>query len=205
MTVWFTSDMHFGHAKIVEYCDRPFRDAGGNPDVAFMTETLVKNWNERVAPDDTVFVLGDAVMGRREETLPTLARLNGDKVLIMGNHDYCWPALWKPKQAEKAQRWTDAYAPYFKLMATSGCWTLFDETYVALNHFPYVGDSHKDDRYSEHRPADDGEVLLHGHVHDEWKIRRSPSGSVMVNVGIDVWDYAPVSEAELVVTIAEAE
>jgi calcineurin-like phosphoesterase family protein len=50
-----------------------------------MDEDLVAKWNERVRPTDKVYHLGDAVINRR--ALPTLARLNGDKVLIRGNHD----------------------------------------------------------------------------------------------------------------------
>jgi len=50
-----------------------------------MDEAMVKAWNERVGPKDKVYHLGDVVINRR--ALPTLARLNGDKVLIRGNHD----------------------------------------------------------------------------------------------------------------------
>jgi calcineurin-like phosphoesterase family protein len=50
-----------------------------------MDEAMVKAWNETVKPTDKVYHLGDVVINRRH--LPTLARLNGDKVLIRGNHD----------------------------------------------------------------------------------------------------------------------
>jgi calcineurin-like phosphoesterase family protein len=50
-----------------------------------MDEELVKRWNDRVMPNDRVYHLGDVVINRK--ALPTLARLNGDKVLIRGNHD----------------------------------------------------------------------------------------------------------------------
>jgi calcineurin-like phosphoesterase family protein len=50
-----------------------------------MDEEMVRRWNERVKPTDKVYHLGDVVINRR--ALPTLARLNGDKVLIRGNHD----------------------------------------------------------------------------------------------------------------------
>ena len=69
--------------------------------------------------------------------------------------------------------------------------TLGDRSVVAC-HFPYVGDSHDDDRFAPHRPVDDGRILLHGHVHNRWRI-----DGRQVNVGCDVWDYRPVSEEEL--------
>jgi calcineurin-like phosphoesterase family protein len=50
-----------------------------------MDEAMVKAWNERVKPTDKVYHLGDVVINRR--ALATLHRLNGDKVLIRGNHD----------------------------------------------------------------------------------------------------------------------
>jgi calcineurin-like phosphoesterase family protein len=50
-----------------------------------MDEEMIKRWNERVRPNDKVYHLGDVVINRR--ALATLGRLNGDKVLIRGNHD----------------------------------------------------------------------------------------------------------------------
>jgi calcineurin-like phosphoesterase family protein len=50
-----------------------------------MDEEMIRRWNERVRPNDKVYHLGDVVINRK--ALPTLARLNGDKVLIRGNHD----------------------------------------------------------------------------------------------------------------------
>jgi calcineurin-like phosphoesterase family protein len=50
-----------------------------------MDEEMIRRWNDRVRPSDKVYHLGDVVINRR--ALPTLARLNGDKVLIRGNHD----------------------------------------------------------------------------------------------------------------------
>jgi hypothetical protein len=50
---FFTSDHHFGHASIVAYCGRPFRD------VDEMNEAMVAAWNSRVTHADTVYHLGD--------------------------------------------------------------------------------------------------------------------------------------------------
>lgn len=197
MTTFFTSDLHLGHARICELADRPFSD------LDHMNTTLIDNWNERVTPEDTVYVLGDVVMGQREMTLPLLDRLMGRKILVMGNHDYCWPSLWKPSQAAKATRWMDAYGPYFQNMYRYGTEIWLDDGadgfLVKLNHFPYSGDSHGEDRYSEHRPDDDGETwLLHGHTHQ--KERRS--GPRQVHVGVDAWGFAPVTEDEIVAVMA---
>jgi calcineurin-like phosphoesterase family protein len=50
-----------------------------------MDEEMVKRWNETVRPNDKVYHLGDVVINRK--ALSIMHRLNGDKVLIRGNHD----------------------------------------------------------------------------------------------------------------------
>lgn len=194
MTCWFTSDLHLGHARVRDLV--PLRGESFS-DLDHMNTELVRRWNERVLPDDVVYCLGDMVMGQREKTLPMLSRLNGRKLLVMGNHDYCWPHLWKTSQAEKAQRWKDAYWPYFKGLFTEISMPLSDGTHVHMHHFPYLGDSHAEDRYADHRPKDLGVPLLHGHVHDAWRTATTPAGTPMVNVGVDVNGFAPVSEQEI--------
>lgn len=84
--VFLVSDTHFGHAGVCRFLRndgvtklRPFDDPQE------MDEFMIAAWNERVKPSDKVYHLGDVVINRR--CLPTLARLNGDKVLIRGNHD----------------------------------------------------------------------------------------------------------------------
>ena len=84
--VFLTSDTHFGHAGVCRFTEadgitkiRPWTD----PDE--MDEEMIKRWNDRVRPNDKVYHLGDVVINRK--SLKTLARLNGDKVLIRGNHD----------------------------------------------------------------------------------------------------------------------
>ena len=85
-SVFLVSDTHFGHAGVCRFTRndgvtklRPWTD----PDE--MDEFMIAAWNERVKPTDKVYHLGDVVINRR--SLKTLARLNGDKVLIRGNHD----------------------------------------------------------------------------------------------------------------------
>ncbi len=82
MTVFFTSDTHFGDWRPMRIDRRPFR----NPPE--MNEALVAAWNEVVGPGDTVWHLGDFALGPSfDETAALLARLNGEKHLITGNND----------------------------------------------------------------------------------------------------------------------
>ena len=83
--VFLVSDTHFGHAGVCKF----LRDDGtklrpwDNPED--MDEEMVKRWNETVRPNDKVYHLGDVVINRK--ALGIMRRLNGDKVLIRGNHD----------------------------------------------------------------------------------------------------------------------
>ena len=84
--VFLTSDTHFGHPGVCRFTRndgvtklRPWTD----PDE--MDEEMVKRWNETVRPNDKVYHLGDVVINRK--ALKIMSRLNGDKVLIRGNHD----------------------------------------------------------------------------------------------------------------------
>lgn len=179
MTRFFTADLHLGHRNIIEYSARPFRDADE------MNTALIERWNETVAGDDEVIVLGDFAMGRIDETLPLVGLLHGRKVLLTGNHDRCWFGHRKGVDTSTA-RYLDA--------GFDEIWQDTVELEVADNrmtacHFPYRGDSHDHDRYVAHRPVDRGAWLLHGHVHERWQVRDR-----MINVGVDVWDYRPVSE-----------
>lgn len=82
MSTFFTSDMHLGHKKIVEYCKRPFKN------VDHMNDILVKNWNERVKDGDIVYHLGDFCFGRKESKAQSWEyRLNGSILHFHGNHD----------------------------------------------------------------------------------------------------------------------
>ena len=79
--VFFTSDTHFYHSNIINFCGRPFKN------VEVMNETLIANWNSVVGPDDIVFHLGDFCLGGSAEWTNILNRLNGKIYLIVGNHD----------------------------------------------------------------------------------------------------------------------
>jgi calcineurin-like phosphoesterase family protein len=77
MKFFLISDTHLNHDKIKTYCDRPEN----------FTELILKRWNERVKPDDTVIHLGDVAIGGKSAIEGQVRSLNGRKILIRGNHD----------------------------------------------------------------------------------------------------------------------
>lgn len=80
--LFFTSDHHFGHANIIKFCDRPFAN------VDEMNQTMIKQWNEKISPEDEVYHLGDFGVTKDYESIARiLDQLNGTKYLIAGNHE----------------------------------------------------------------------------------------------------------------------
>ncbi|AUR87511.1 calcineurin-like phosphoesterase [Vibrio phage 1.101.O._10N.261.45.C6] len=80
--IWITSDLHFWHKNVMKFCPktRPWSS------IEEMHEALISEWNSKVKPDDIIFSLGDFSFKGREATEEILSQLNGQKVMIMGNH-----------------------------------------------------------------------------------------------------------------------
>lgn len=81
MKKWFIADTHFYHTNIIKYEKRPFKSTKG------MNLALINNWNNLVACNDVVFVLGDFGLSTVNNLRNICYCLNGSKVGIVGNHD----------------------------------------------------------------------------------------------------------------------
>lgn len=166
---YFTSDQHFGHFNIIRLCGRPFET------VEEMDEALLSKWNGKVKADDTVYILGDLFF-RAAKVEPILKVLNGRKHLIVGNHDHTW--------MKKV-----AASNYFASVQTLKEVEI-DGRVLTLCHYPMLS-------YPQARRG----YMVYGHIHnnvrdDYWPLiaRRSR----MLNAGVDVNDFEPVSFDELV-------
>lgn len=178
--VWFTADTHFGHQGLILNGWRPGYDS-----VDEMDDDLISRWNAVVKRDDIVWHLGDFALGPEQPAMDILAQLNGEIHLIVGNHDRMWPG---GRQAHKYVRpWLDAGFASIQFAARRRV----GGQNVLLSHLPYQGD-HGEERFTQFRLPDEGLPLLHGHVHGEWKIRGH-----QINVGVDVWELAPVHLVEI--------
>lgn len=83
--LFFTSDLHFGHARIIEYCKRPYSS------VEQMDRVLIDNWNDTISVDDTIVIAGDFCLSGKQAWSTYLNKLNGIKILVEGNHDHGIP------------------------------------------------------------------------------------------------------------------
>lgn len=81
--IWFTSDQHYGHSNIINFCNRPFSN------IDDMKEKLIENHNSLVKAGDRVYSLGDMFWRTTslKEALEICHRLNGQHYYIYGNHD----------------------------------------------------------------------------------------------------------------------
>lgn len=173
MTVWFTSDLHFGHRFVSEL--RGFESIEDHDDA------IVSNWRARVRRDDVVFVLGDIAVSSPEGALSLMHWLPGKKHLIAGNHDGCHPLH------RDSYKWQLKYLKAFDSVQAFARRRINGQD-VLLSHFPYSADR-GEARYTQYRLADEGLWLLHGHTHshEKWTSPRE------IHVGLDAWNLAPVS------------
>jgi calcineurin-like phosphoesterase family protein len=157
MSLFFTSDHHFGHGGALGLFRRPF------PSVAAMDEAMIRRWNEVVTPADVVWHLGDFAIRRPPScTAAVLERLQGTKHLIFGNNDgpeTCalagWASVLEEAELEVAgQR-------------------------LVLCHYAL----------RTWRGMAAGAWNLHGHSHG----RRRPQHPRQVDVGVDGWEFRPVT------------
>jgi len=203
--IFFTSDQHFGHRNVISLSNRPFEDLDA------MTKALIGQHNEIVEQDDEVWHLGDFALDDRL-VAPFLSKLRGRHHLVMGNHDRCHPC--HKGHAREATRYK---RHGFETVVTETELILSELGVVRLHHMPYIGDHYvRPDapsiRYAEFRPKPGAEtLLLHGHVHDRWLIRYDEKASKreehhppMVNVGVDVWKFAPVSAEQIAAALTRA-
>jgi calcineurin-like phosphoesterase family protein len=135
---------------------------------------MVDRWNDTVRPEDTVYHLGDLAFGSAEYIQRLIRRLNGNIVLVAGNHDH----------KRKAVRETGV-----EVRESSFTLILGGKRFL-LRHRP------QPDRM-EWKGAD---YHICGHVHDAWKTReawKQGGGGTILNVGVDVWYFRPVRLEEV--------
>lgn len=182
MTTWYTADLHLGHANIITYCNRPFST------VDEMNDAIIENWNNQVAVDDVVWILGDVCMGQLAHSIARVDEMNGRMTLIPGNHD----PVWSGSPEARREKWLEEYEDRFQIVGRNlwGVRLARGWTDVDMSHFPFVGHDHRD--FDEYRPIDEGQWLLHGHVHDLYRQRGR-----QINVGLDAWGGKLVHEDQI--------
>lgn len=159
---FFIADTHFGGENIRRYENRPFETAEK------MDEKLIENWNRVVEVEDTVYVLGDfSDYVDAEKDREILERLNGTKILVMGNHDsHRTPQEWRELGFAECYPMPVIYQGFFMLS--------HEPLYINTN-MPYAN--------------------FYGHVHGSPSYKDASKQSVCVSV--ERMDYTPAEFSEL--------
>lgn len=176
--IFFTSDTHFGHSKIIDYCKRPFSS------IEEHDKALIQNWNNTVGQDDTVFHLGDFAYGNSQFIANIIKQLNGNIILIKGNHDLknMNPIL---------------YNMFSDVVYQARI--LIDKQTVYLNHFPFLCFAHGDINLYKNNYN----IQLFGHVHSGPLTSSKDVSRLNIlfptqyDVGIDNNNYTPISWADV--------
>jgi len=84
--IYFTADQHFHHDPIIQMCNRPYKNGH------HMHKDIIRKYNELITDSDTVYIIGDISYSKDKEPIRRIVdKLNGQKYLILGNHDYLNP------------------------------------------------------------------------------------------------------------------
>lgn len=175
--IFLTSDSHFGHSNIIEFCNRPFKD------VEEMNYKLIENWNKKVPVDGLVFHLGDFAWGGYPFWKKIREQLNGNIILIKGNHD-------EKNMTPTAEQELFDYVTFQMKIEIEG-------RKVYLNHVPFLcyGGTYRDPKGLVYQ--------LFGHVHSGPGAKGLDIDRLKMlfptqyDVGVDKNNYEPVSWAEV--------
>ena len=164
--IFFSSDHHFGHENVIEYCNRPFSSS------VEMDETMIERWNERVMPGDTVYYLGDFTLNDFPKFNDIFTKLNGNIYFMKMpfHHDRRW-------QSDKRASFL-SYIPPLHVLENVYQFAFDEPRPLVLCHYPIAEWDRK--HY--------GSVHLHGHSHGNY------SGTGMIlDVGVDNHNFYPIS------------
>lgn len=167
--IFFSSDTHFFHKNVIQYCNRPFTD------IEHMNKLLVINWNKKISPRDEVYFLGDFSFGNHEQTEDILKQLNGIKYLVRGNHD----KKFNDKFLLNFFKWVKDYF----LLEINEPDILSKKQSIALFHYPL----------RTWEKIHYGAWHLFGHSHGSMKLDIGKS----LDVGVDCHNYEPISYDEI--------
>ena len=172
MAIYFTSDTHFGHENVISFSNRPFEN------LEEMEKVLIENWNARVRPNDDIYIIGDfAWRAKHDHIINVLKRLNGQKHLILGNHD------------RKYLDFDDFRASFVEIEKQLEVF-VENRQRLVLCHYPMA------EWHQYHR----GIYHIHGHLHnrkDEAFLYLKDKNAL--NAGVDINNFMPVTFEELIV------
>lgn len=166
--IWVMSDPHLFHLKV------SYLRGFATPED--FNQAFVDDWLEKVGPKDQGWLLGDLTGGGHiDEALELLKNLPGEKHLIIGNHDGCFP------DHRDSHRRIKKYYEVFESVQLHARRSI-NGVRVLVSHFPYSGDHTYVTRHSQWRLQDEGMPIIHGHTHSDNAYSLSVKGTPQINV-----------------------
>ena len=167
--IWLTSDFHFNHDKEFIYKARGFET------VYDMNRAIIKNFNEVVAPEDDVYVLGDLMLGgsdRMADGLSLIKQLNGELHIVRGNHD-------------TDTRWEAYHHLYNVVECENAIYLKYQGHHFYMSHFPTFTAN------LEKETLKQCTLNVFGHTHQKTKFYNDIP--FMYCVGLEAHGCAPVN------------
>jgi calcineurin-like phosphoesterase family protein len=183
--IYFSSDHHFSHENIIRYCQRPFADAEE------MAYELTQRWNNKVGKEDVVYYAGDLTLEGIDVARSILQGLNGHiKMLHNGSHH---DKRWLPATLGWEVPYWTASGP----VAFLGQIVTLDlaDRFTPGIRLPRIVFSHFKLDVWENKHH--GSWHLYGHTHMQNPFFEPFHRGWCLNIGVDAWDYAPVSVVEV--------
>lgn len=165
--IWVMSDAHLFHLLVSTLRGYTVEE---------FTKIFVDDWMSKVRPKDQVWLLGDLTGGGYVDmTFSLLESLPGEKHLIIGNHDSCFPGH------RDSHRAMQKYYRVFTSVQLHARRSI-NGTKVMVSHFPYSGDHTDGERHNQWRLPDYGVPIIHGHTHSSDILSVSTKGTPQINV-----------------------
>lgn len=182
--IFFTSDLHLGHEKAIEFTNRPFSN------VEEMNKVLIDNINNTVGEKDELWIIGDFAYKVNKEGVHKLRnKIRCKHVhLVKGNHD---------KNYEKDGIF-ESVQDYKQLKTIYGRFILFHYPILEWNaaHYGTVhlhGHIHSTGEYNEENLKKKYcDRFSYSHSSNEMDL-----GIRIYDVGVDANDYRPISIEEI--------
>ena len=184
--IFFTSDLHIGHKRSIEFDQRPFRD------LEHMHSSLIKNYNAIVPENGICYFLGDVGMSNVETLKGVLDQLNGTKICILGNHDRKHNAMYNLGFDVVLNSATLYIAGERVTMSHCPLPGIFREDITGMRNTVEGENWHGESRQMQFMVKDEGQYHVHGHIHSGPANKKLTKDKKQWDIGVCGNNYRPV-------------
>lgn len=190
-SIFFTSDLHVGHANVLKYDARPFRN------LDHMHESLITRFNACLTPDSVTYFLGDVGLGSKGVVEQFIKQLKGTKVLVLGNHDKGMHAMYNAGFDVVLNSASIYIANQRVTMSHCPLRAVYRENVIEMKGSQEGENWHGETKQSRFSITDEGQFHLHGHIHSPNGGKSQKILGKQHDVGVVANSYRPVSISQI--------